>query len=274
MIDDNVCGNESGHIGARCALPAGHDGHHSDCEGTYPLLWQHAKCKGCGVELPDRFSFWQLSSSDLSYCQGCYDIRVAARKAERDPGPPVVFGVDPGSAEERGSLVYGVGNRVIGKTLGTVEIDPIVVKVGTLDPVEAERIGHAVRAELEKALLGSVVQIPQGFEINIVSRKGSGWDVLSEAEAAMTRAIMGPQKCSNCTSPATHGRFCAYCHQRADEDVLSHVISTWQNKPAACDARAGNEAALAAERPPLTKSSREAEKPHPWESWSTPGDES
>jgi hypothetical protein len=272
MIDDNVCGNESGHnhriSGARCALPAGHDGHHSDCEGTYPLLWQHAKCKGCGVELPDRFSFWQLSSSDLPYCERCYYARVGTRAAERDIGTPLVIGVDPGNRESV-SVVRGVGNRVISKTSGTVEIDPIVVKVGTLDPVEAERIGRAVRAELEKALLCSVVQIPQGFELNLVSSKESVWDVFSEACAAMTRAILAPQRCRQCSVTATHGAHCVYCARRPNERELRLSMDTDGTR-----ARARNEAALAAERPRPTKSSREAEKPHPWEAWSTPGDES
>jgi len=100
---------------------------------------------------------------------------------------------------------------------------------------------------------------------------------LKECEEAM-KAVLLPfsimisivsPTCRACSSPATHSGYCVYCFRRTGYEGCTRVAGAEE-----LAARRRNAAALAAERPPETKQSREAAKAHPWEAWSTPGSES
>jgi hypothetical protein len=279
-----VCGNKSPsnvYDQFTCALPAGHGGHHCALDrGADSMCWTHPKCKGCSLEFVSDLQHWQLSSSDAPYCERCYYARAGARAEERDTGTPLVIGVDPG-LKEAGSLVYGIGDRVIRKTRGEVNIDPIEIKIGhSLGPMDIERIGREVRAELEK-MLGTTMTIPDGCDLEFVTPKNTDVfdEVIREANRALSVAILGQEKCRRCSGRAVRDGFCGYCYgsaDYADQAERDRVISRCMEAEArnAGGARARNESALAADRPRSTKASREAAKPHPWEAWSTASEES
>jgi hypothetical protein len=258
-----------------------------------------AICDMCGC-VPTIFDYFpNLDFPGLQsavVCNGCSTGEVmtmaAAERivARRNAKPSLVIGVDPGT-KEAGSVVYGIGHRVIGhtkppanvravaKTTGTVEVDPIVFKVDCLEQATADRIGREVRAELEK-LWGSAVTIPKGYDLEFIAPKGSNVfdEVTREANRALSAAILGHAKCRRCSGGASRDGYCEYCFGSssysgpAERDAVIAKCADAEDRNVA--ARVRNEAALAADRPRPTKSSREAEKPHPWEAWSTSGDES
>ncbi len=81
-----------------------------------------------------------------------------------------------------------------------------------------------------------------------------------------------PPTCAECSSPATHGLFCCYC---SDRKRLEASVSSWFAGPGRVSAASARMAAMdLASLPRVTATSRELEKAHPWESWSTVGDES
>jgi len=91
------------------------------------------------------------------------------------------------------------------------------------------------------------------------------------------------QTCRECSTAerqvrATEGSLCAYCNHRNCE--ARNIGPTWDPRsntdghPMSVAARARNEAALQAERPRVTRQSREMGRAHPWDAWSTAADES
>jgi hypothetical protein len=110
--------------------------------------------------------------------------------------------------------------------------------------------------------------------VRVLRPAGSG-----EIGFTVTKVEDKPTKgvpCRGCSSPATKSAWCAYCFNRdgEDENIDEMARQRTDEKPGQVAARARNEAALAAEKPRATKSSREAALPHPWEAWSVPGADS
>src|SRR6478752_5650588 len=142
-MSENICGNESSanlQTGERlkCARFKGHGGHHNACDrGEWSLCWTHPKCKGCGIELDGAIlAEYQLSSSDKPYCAACYDDRERAR------------------AVETGSVVYGIGDRVIGHTKPVTRIKPFEISIALSG--DAVRASERCREQLEKMMRATI----------------------------------------------------------------------------------------------------------------------
>lgn len=94
-------------------------------------------------------------------------------------------------------------------------------------------------------------------------------------------AILGDLKpevvtCRGCSSPVTRSSWCAYCFERDGEDA--NIDEMARNRTDADSANVAARDRLAAfdkrSVPRQTAESKELARAHPWESWSTSGDES
>lgn len=74
-------------------------------------------------------------------------------------------------------------------------------------------------------------------------------------------------KCNGCScqTPRAHRRFCDYCSNRYSADLLMEGGQSFDLAIRMLEARERMAAMDRAERPRVTRDSRELAKPHPWE---------
>lgn len=71
--------------------------------------------------------------------------------------------------------------------------------------------------------------------------------------------------CLECNSPATHGNYCAYCERSVTGPDESYIEEMTPVQLGNRQARARIAASIEREKPPITATSREMAKAHPWE---------
>jgi len=246
---------------------------------------------GCGYEADNVVA--AMSSTELAgarYRLACADGklfgRIRARRATIKQ-PPVLkfYGMQPAVLPDtlpNGTLLVDEGGKLSGWKVNGAKLEHGLY-VAELNECSGPICGRArfVPCRIDWAS----VPVQEGADVTPIRTQAEANAVWGEGSpiAELCGAVLAPQPektvtCRDCGALATHPQecsrkltLCIYCAQREHESTRREMPGN------PLENRAARSRMLDAERreaPRVTKQSLEEAKPHPWEAWANPGDES